>query len=154
MGLKVGLLPSKDPDNPVFITYSIFDHVFTVCQFWVYCSCSFEFDNLWFFRVRVRSCSIILEKSVFVHVRANTNEHQCSLHTCSFVTFLNIGKVISRHFCTRLKKKFSDIITDFVIIFQYCISFKNVPAFVCQTRPWPARSWRLILDLWVKRFDR
>ena len=69
MGLKVGLLPSKDPDNPVFITYSIFDHVFTVCQFWVYCSCSFEFDNLWFFRVRVRSCSIILEKSVFVRVR-------------------------------------------------------------------------------------
>ena len=37
------------------------------------------------FRVRVRSCSIIFEKSVFVfvHVRANTNEHQCSLYTCS-----------------------------------------------------------------------
>ena len=36
-------------------------------------------------RVRVRSCSIIFEKYVFVivHVRANTNEHQCSLYMCS-----------------------------------------------------------------------
>ena len=43
----------------------------------------FVFDNLWFFRFCVRSCSIILEKSVFVfvfvHFRVNTNEHQCSL---------------------------------------------------------------------------
>ena len=41
------------------------------------------FDDLWFFQARVRSCSIIFEKSVFVQVRANTNEHQCSLYTCS-----------------------------------------------------------------------
>ena len=36
-------------------------------------------------RVRVRSCSIFFAKSVFafVHVRPNTNEHACSLSTCS-----------------------------------------------------------------------
>ena len=47
-----------------------------------------------FFRVRVRSCSIILEKSVFVfvHVRANGNEHQCSLYMClcSFILVTSI----------------------------------------------------------------
>ena len=55
--------------------------------FQVWCSCSFVFDNLWTFRVRVRSCSIFFEKSVFVfvHVRANTNEHQCPLYTYSFI---------------------------------------------------------------------
>ena len=40
------------------------------------------------------SCSIILEKSVFVfvNVRANTNEHQCLIYTCSSVT--NIDEAV------------------------------------------------------------
>ena len=40
------------------------------------------------------SCSIILDKSVFVfvNVRANTNQHQCLIYTCSSVT--NIDEAV------------------------------------------------------------
>ena len=51
------------------------------------CSCSIIY-------VFPSSCSIILEKSVFVfvNVRTNTNEHQCLIYTCSSVT--NIDEAV------------------------------------------------------------
>ncbi len=75
---KPHVYPSISDNTKSSITYLVFGQVFVFGHV-------FGVRLLFMVGVRVRSCSIIFRKSVFVfvHVRENTNERLCSLYTCS-----------------------------------------------------------------------